>query len=106
MMTENRKRHRNNNTVANEPPPKKQKVRPEPNKKKTPKNVLKYWNNKQLSGKCAVIRHGSNYQIAKFLQVSKTHALMECLESKSQLSICWKFIYPIIDYKFKYKSLL
>ncbi len=31
---------------------------------------------------------------------------MECLESKSQLSIGWKFIYPIIDHKFKYKSLL
>ncbi len=88
-----RNRENHNSNSPNQPPAKRQKVNP----KQTPKNVIKYWTNKQLLGKHVVIRHGSDYQIGKFQKVSTTHALIHCLQA---------FIYPIIDQKFKYKSLL
>ncbi len=67
-MQGNRKRDRDNhnNNPVNEPPHKRQKINSASNKKRTPKNIIEYWTNKQLFGKCVVIRHGYDYQIAKF----------------------------------------
>eukprot|EP01084_Bolivina_argentea_P174072 301528_1 len=102
MSSSNKRQRPNDSQSHNDHPNKKRKL----NKQKTPKNVINYWVNKQLSGKYVLIRHGSNYQIATFTKISKSHALVVTAYSKVELSIKWKFVYPIIDHKFNYVSLI
>eukprot|EP01084_Bolivina_argentea_P283084 484732_1 len=101
-QTRKRKRSDSNSQSPNDQQNKRRKL----NKKKTPKNIVKYWINQQLLGKQVLIRHGSSYQIANFRKVSKTHALVVAADSKVELSIKWNCVYPIIDHKYEYVLLI
>eukprot|EP01084_Bolivina_argentea_P087306 157684_1 len=105
-MSKKRKLQENENSL-HQPLSKKQKIDSQNNnKKKKPKNTIFYWINKQLTGKRVLFRHQSDFQIGVFKKESKTHALLTSLDTEMELCIEWKFVYPIIDHKMNYTTLL
>ncbi len=105
-MSKKRKLQQNENS-PHQPLLKKQKIDSQNNnKKKKPKNVISYWINKQLTGKRVLFRHQSDFQIGVLKKESKTHALLTSLDTGMELCIEWRFVYPIINHKMNYNTLL